>query len=699
MQSAKYDTDVHLSNENMSQTLLAQFIGRGRRVLDVGCATGYTAKVLRSLGCEVSGVEYDEQMAAQARPHLDRLEVGDVEQMDLEALFGAGSFDAVVFGDVLEHLRDPVATLRRCLPLLAPGGAVVASIPNVAHGSVRLALLHGRFDYTETGLLDRTHLRLFTRDAVLATFADAGYVPVALRRTRLGVFETEVDVREGDYDPDVVDAVRSDPEATTYQFVVQAVPADQAPAGAAAQLQRTELAEREARRSAEPDRTPSAAAALVSLPTVPTARLGVWGAWDIDDLQLGVLARVVPAELATRLPGVLVRLFSPTGDRAGSRVGLDEPVEPLGRLGGVRADLLAEGLDGVLVVGPVVTTPEAAAAWYGDAPRRDHPALVLAAGLAGHDEVPVLWGPVRPDGSAAATVCLQPGSTPGQGWEQALELPDPALLAPRVFERGALALRLPYLRAMGWYPMSGPVLAVQGSASAVPRAQEVADELLRLLEQRPDLSVVLLELQTSAGDAAFAHAVAQALGRPVHVCPVDAGVEALVAGLVNAVAIMATDPTARAVATAFAVPFLPLDGVTPGGLGDALDGLLAGKQQAGEQAPADVGAQVAELDRWFDQVAERLRPAELPVGAARLLDLSERYAALERAHAVMRARTSAEVRRVVEAAPAPASEPPPDLGPQVARLQAELASLHATRTMRVLRPARDLYSRVLARVR
>ena len=193
--------------------------------------------------------------------------------------------------------------------------------------------------------------------------------------------------------------------------------------------------------------------------------------------------------------------------------------------------------------------------------------------------------------------------------------------------------------------------------------------------------------------------MAQALGRPVHVCPVDAGVEALVAGLVDAVAIMATDPTARAVATAFAVPFLPLDGVTPGGLGDALDGLLAGKQQAGEQAPADVGAQVAELDRWFDQVAERLRPAELPVGAARLLDLSERYAALERAHAVMRARTSAEVRRVVEAAPAPASEPPPDLGPQVARLQAELASLHATRTMRVLRPARDLYSRVLARVR
>ena len=693
MQSAKYDTDVHLSNENMSQTLLAQFIGGNRRVLDVGCATGYTAKVLRGLGCEVSGVEYDEAMAAQARPHLDRLEVGDVEQLDLVGLFGAGSFDAVVFGDVLEHLRDPVEVLRRCRPLLAAGGSVVASIPNVAHGSVRLALLHGRFDYTETGLLDRTHLRLFTRDAVLGLFADAGYVPVAVRRTRLGVFETEVPVREGDYPPGVVDAVLGDPEATTYQFVVQAVPADQAPADAAAVLEQAELAERSALRDARAGRPTAAAETLVTLPTVPSARLGLWGAWDTDDLHLGVLARVVPAELATRLPGVLLRLFSPTGGRAGSRIGLDEPVEPLGRLGLVHGQRLAEGLDGVLVVGPVVTTPEAAAAWYGDEPRRDHPALVLATGLPGHDEVPVLWGPVRPEGPGADTVCLPPAGTPEQGWGKARALPDPALLAPRVFERGSLALRLPYLRAMGWYPGSGPVLAVQASASAVPRAQEVADQLLRVLKERPGLSVVLLELQTSTGDAAFAHAVAQAMGRPVHVCPVDAGVEGLVAALVDSVAVVATDPTALALAAAFAVPALPLDGVEGAPLADGLHRLLSG-----ELASGDVRARVAELDAWFDEVAVRLRPAEAPAGGPAQLDLSERYAALERAHAVMRARTTSEVRRVVEATPAP--EPPPrDLAPEVARLQAELSALHATKAMRVLRPARDLYSRVLARVR
>ena len=89
--------------------------------------------------------------------------VGDVEQLDLDAALEGQRFDFVLLLDVLEHLRDPLAVLERLRDRVAPGGRVIASIPNVTHGAVRLSLMSGAFTYTETGLLDRTHLRFFDR--------------------------------------------------------------------------------------------------------------------------------------------------------------------------------------------------------------------------------------------------------------------------------------------------------------------------------------------------------------------------------------------------------------------------------------------------------------------------------------------------------------------------------------------------------
>ncbi len=185
MVTPKYDPSVDFSDENLSQTLLALLAGGDRKVLDVGCATGYLATMLRSRGCQVDGIEYDPVMAERAAPHVDRIEVGDVQAMDLPAMFGPASYDVVVFGDVLEHLTEPQRVLQSSLPLLKPGGAIVASIPNVAHGAVRLQLLQGRFDYTSTGLLDETHVRFFTRETVLAMIEAAGLAVVDVREESL----------------------------------------------------------------------------------------------------------------------------------------------------------------------------------------------------------------------------------------------------------------------------------------------------------------------------------------------------------------------------------------------------------------------------------------------------------------------------------------------------------------------------------
>lgn len=241
MSSSKYDTVVDPALENNSHNYMLQLVGTTKRVLDVGCASGYLAQALVERGCTVSGVEYDAAAAEEARPHLQQLVVGDLEQLDLVAELGRGEFDVVVFGDVLEHLRDPLPVLRQARDLLAPGGYVVISIPNVAHGAVRLQLLQGRFDYRPTGLLDSTHIRFFTRDNLRALLHDAGFAATDFLRTTAGLFETELGVTADQVPPEVVAQVLEDPDATTYQFVVRAVPDD---AGWAVERMRVEFEQR-----------------------------------------------------------------------------------------------------------------------------------------------------------------------------------------------------------------------------------------------------------------------------------------------------------------------------------------------------------------------------------------------------------------------------------------------------------------------
>jgi 2-polyprenyl-3-methyl-5-hydroxy-6-metoxy-1,4-benzoquinol methylase len=221
---SRYDASVDLSNKNNSHTLIVELVGHGRRVLDVGASTGFLARVLTERGCTVTGIEIDPDSARQAEESCDRVIVGNVEELDLGAELGEDTFDVLVFGDVLEHLKDPRLALERFKPFLNPGGHVVASIPNIAHGSVRLALLQGEFRYRPLGLLDNTHLRFFTRASVEETFEGAGFLITDLRRTTQGLFTTEIEVDGGMVPDDVVRLLQDDPEAMTYQFVLAARP-------------------------------------------------------------------------------------------------------------------------------------------------------------------------------------------------------------------------------------------------------------------------------------------------------------------------------------------------------------------------------------------------------------------------------------------------------------------------------------------
>jgi SAM-dependent methyltransferase len=166
-----------------SHRLMLAQVPDGARVLDVGCATGYVAAELGSRGCRVVGFEYDAHAAEQARAHCERVIVGDIESQECRDELPEG-MDAVLFGDVLEHLRDPVAVLADARRLLAPDGRVIVSVPNIGVWHARVAIARGRFDYADSGIFDRTHLRFFTRANAHALARDAGFEVVDERFTR-----------------------------------------------------------------------------------------------------------------------------------------------------------------------------------------------------------------------------------------------------------------------------------------------------------------------------------------------------------------------------------------------------------------------------------------------------------------------------------------------------------------------------------
>jgi 2-polyprenyl-3-methyl-5-hydroxy-6-metoxy-1,4-benzoquinol methylase len=145
--------------------------GHGRRALDVGAADGFLAELLTRQGWQVTALERDPAQAAKARGRCHEVIVADLDQAAPRL---RGFFDAIVYGDVLEHLNDPLPVLVALDRALAAGGRVMVSVPNVAHLWVRLSLALGRWNYADRGILDRTHLRFFTKRTFAALLRDAG---------------------------------------------------------------------------------------------------------------------------------------------------------------------------------------------------------------------------------------------------------------------------------------------------------------------------------------------------------------------------------------------------------------------------------------------------------------------------------------------------------------------------------------------
>jgi len=209
--------------------IIVALVGDGKRVLEVGCADELICRHLTARGNRVTVVDSDALAGAPADSHERREEmlVADLNVRSLADVLQERRFDVAVFGGILEHLRDPVRVLREARSFLSDDGFAIVSIPNAAHGNVRLSVLRGEFDDDALGLLHHAHLRRFTLRSIRELCVRAGYRIDAVERTKVPLFvESRLvpHVDEGDFSPDVVAEIRRDGEHDTLQFVLRASP-------------------------------------------------------------------------------------------------------------------------------------------------------------------------------------------------------------------------------------------------------------------------------------------------------------------------------------------------------------------------------------------------------------------------------------------------------------------------------------------
>ncbi len=155
-------------------------------VLDVGCNQGLMGKILREkTGCKVLGIDKSPLVLSRAKKVLDSVILADIDNDNINVQ--KASIDLIILSNILEHLVDPLATIKSLIPLLKPIGFFLIALPNIAFWPIRLDLLFGRFDYRNEGILNKDHLRFFTLKTFKQLLAEADLEIVETTTNYLGL--------------------------------------------------------------------------------------------------------------------------------------------------------------------------------------------------------------------------------------------------------------------------------------------------------------------------------------------------------------------------------------------------------------------------------------------------------------------------------------------------------------------------------
>jgi 2-polyprenyl-3-methyl-5-hydroxy-6-metoxy-1,4-benzoquinol methylase len=219
-----YTSQVDSLDTNSAHGIALKLIGKGKTVLELGAASGHVTKALKEFGNSVTAVERDGRFTQQLARYADEVVITDLDWLDLRERLAGKKFDVVLAGDVLEHCPRPELVLLQLHDLLHPDGYIVISLPNIAHGDVRLSLLAGNFNYRATGLLDHTHLRFFTRSSINTFLVDNNFEMTDILPVTVAIGYTELGAEQAGVPIEAITYVQQDRDATVYQYVVKATP-------------------------------------------------------------------------------------------------------------------------------------------------------------------------------------------------------------------------------------------------------------------------------------------------------------------------------------------------------------------------------------------------------------------------------------------------------------------------------------------
>jgi len=219
-----YESNVDPLRPNDAHGISLQLVGKGKRVLELGAASGHVTKALKSLDNTVTAVERDGRFESSLATIADSVLITDLDWLDLREKLSGQKFDVVLAGDVLEHCRQPELVLLQLHDLLSDGGYVVISLPNIAHADVRLALLTGKFEYRPTGLLDQTHIRFFTRDTITNFLNQNDFEIAEIFGSTAPLGTTEFGAPSPKIPREAIAFVQEDRDSQVYQYIVKAIP-------------------------------------------------------------------------------------------------------------------------------------------------------------------------------------------------------------------------------------------------------------------------------------------------------------------------------------------------------------------------------------------------------------------------------------------------------------------------------------------
>lgn len=223
----RYKTNIDL-RVNSSHSKMINMIEDNLTVLDVGCACGDMGDYLyTNKNCKMFGIEYDAESLDFARQRniydeLFHLNMNETEIVNEALSKFQGYFDYIVCGDVLEHLYDPQTVVNNLKPLLKKDGYFIISLPNIAHGGIKLNLLNDDFTYNEYGLLDRTHIRFFTKKSILDFFLKTKLELVLLNHVFYSLANNIENAKLSDHSVEIIEHIAKDDKSFIYQYIIKA---------------------------------------------------------------------------------------------------------------------------------------------------------------------------------------------------------------------------------------------------------------------------------------------------------------------------------------------------------------------------------------------------------------------------------------------------------------------------------------------